>query len=373
MKIAINCRLLLKNKLEGIGWYTFEIVKRIAQSHPEHDFYFLFDRPFHSDFIFSKNVKPIILSPQARHPFFWYFWFEFSIAKFLSKNKIDLFFSPDGYLSLKTNVKTVLTIHDLNFEHFPEKLPFLTRKYYKFFTPRFCKKADKVLTVSKQSKKDIAEQYNIEKEKITAIYNGANNKYKPLEENKKKEVKNTYAGGSDYFYFVGSLHPRKNIIKLMKGFDIFCTKTKSDVKLLIIGESMWKNKDTKNSFQKLKNKNRILFLGRKEIEELTKIAASAIALTFVPYFEGFGIPLAEAMYCHTPIITSNVSCLPEIAGNTAIYAKPDDVNSIANAMEEMYSNKEKRNVLIENCKVRKTAFSWDKAAKEVWNVLKQNL
>ena len=372
MKIAINCRLLLKNKLEGIGWYTFEIVKRIVQNHPEHDFYFLFDRPFHSDFVFAKNVKPIMLSPQARHPFLWYLWFEFSVAKFLSKNKIDLFFSPDGYLSLKTNVKTVLTIHDLNFEHFPEQLPLLTRKYYSFFTPKFCKKADAILTVSEQSKKDIVEQYNIKKEKITAIYNGANNKYKPLEENQKQEVKNTYAGGSDYFYFVGSLHPRKNIIGLMKGFDVFCEKTKSDVKLLIIGEPMWKNEDTKNIFQKLKYKNRILFLGRKEMEELTKIAASAISLTFVPHFEGFGIPLAEAMYCHTPIITSNVSCLPEIAGNTAMYAKPNDVNSIVDAMEEMYSNKEKRNELIENCKIRKTAFSWDKAAKEVWNVLKQN-
>ena len=137
MKIAINCRLLLKNKLEGIGWYSFEIVSRIVKNHPEHDFYFLFDRPFHPDFVFAKNVKPIVLSPQARHPFLWYLWFEFSVSKFLKKNNIDLFFSPDGYLSLNTNVKTLLTIHDLNFEHFPEQLPFLTRKYYQYFTPKF--------------------------------------------------------------------------------------------------------------------------------------------------------------------------------------------------------------------------------------------
>ena len=372
MKIAINCRLLLKNKLEGIGWYTFEIVKRIVQNHPEHDFYFLFDRPFHNDFVFAKNVTPIILYPQSRHPFLWYLWFEFSVTKFLSKNDIDLFFSPDGYLSLNTNVKTLLTIHDLNFEHFPEQLPFLTRKYYQYFTPKFCKKADAIITVSQQSKKDIVKQYRIESSKISAIYNGANKMYKPLEEIEKQEVKEKYTDGSDFFYFVGSLHPRKNIKGLMKGFNQFCEQTKSDVKLLVIGEPMWKNEETKSVFEKLEHKNRILFLGRKEIEELTKIAASAISLTFVPHFEGFGIPLAEAMYCHTPIITSNVSCLPEIAGNTAMYAKPNDVNSIVDAMEEMYSNKEKRNELIENCKIRKTAFSWDKAAKEVWNVLKQN-
>ena len=373
MKIAINCRLLLKNKLEGIGWYTFEIVKRIVKDHPEHEFYFLFDRSFHPDFVFAKNVKPLVLFPQARHPFLWYLWFEFSVSKFLKKNNIDLFFSPDGYLSLNTNVKTLLTIHDLNFEHFPEQLPFLTRKYYQYFTPKFCKKADAIITVSQQSKKDIVKQYGIEKSKISAIYNGANKMYRPLEEIEKQEVKDKYTNGSDYFYFVGSLHPRKNIKGLMKGFNQFCEQTKSDVKLLVIGEPMWKNEETNIVFEKLEHKNRILFLGRKEMEELTKIAASAIALTFVPFFEGFGIPLAEAMHCHTPIITSNLSCLPEIARNTAIYANPNDVNSIANAMEEIYSNKEKRNELIANCKIRKNEFSWDKAATKVWEILEQNL
>ena len=202
MKIAINCRLLLKNKLEGIGWYSFEIVSRIVKNHPQHNFYFLFDRPFHNDFVFAKNVTPIILYPQSRHPFLWYLWFEFSVTKFLSKNDIDLFFSPDGYLSLNTNVKTLLTIHDLNFEHFPEQLPFLTRKYYQYFTPKFCKKADAIITVSQQSKKDIIKQYRIESSKISAIYNGANKMYKPLEEIEKQEVKEKYTDGSDFFYFV---------------------------------------------------------------------------------------------------------------------------------------------------------------------------
>ncbi|MBC8265602.1 MAG: glycosyltransferase family 4 protein [Flavobacteriales bacterium] len=373
MKIAINTRLLLKDKLEGIGWYTYEIVKRMVKQHPEHDFYFLFDRPFSANFLFEKNVKPIVLSPAARHPFLWYWWFEFSVAKFLSKNNIDLFFSPDGYLSLNAKVNTVLTIHDLNFEYFPEQLPFLTRKYYQYFTPKFAKKANAIITVSKQSKKDIIEQYGIEKEKISAIYNGANKLYKPLEETKKKEVKDKYANGSDYFYFVGSLHPRKNIINLMKAFNQFCEQTKSDVKLLVIGEPMWKNDNTKQVFEQLEHKKRILFLGRKDIKELSKIAASAIALTFVPHFEGFGIPLAEAMFCHSPIITSDVSCLPEIAGNTAIYANPNDIDSIANTMKEMYINNEKREELIENCKIRKNEFSWDKAANEVWEILEQNL
>ena len=136
---------------------------------------------------------------------------------------------------------------------------------------------------------------------------------------------------------------------------------------------MWKNKNIGKKFEQLEHKKQILFLGRKEINELSKITAAATALTFVPHFEGFGIPLAEAMNCHTPIITSDVSCLPEIAENTAMYTNPNNVNSIANTMREMYENSEKRQALIQNCRRRKKDFSWEKAADEIWKILESSL
>jgi len=119
MRIAINTRFLLKDKLEGIGWYTYEISKWLVEKHPEHEFIFFFDRPFDKSFIFGKNVTPVVLSPPARHPVLWYLWFEFVIPKALKKYKADLFFSPDGYLSLKTKVKTITVIHDIASFHFP--------------------------------------------------------------------------------------------------------------------------------------------------------------------------------------------------------------------------------------------------------------
>jgi hypothetical protein len=99
MRIAVNTRFLLKNRLEGIGWFTFETMKRITQAHPEHDFFFLFDRAFDSEFIFASNVRPIVLNPQARHPILWYLWFEHSVRKFINSNNIDVFVSTDGYIS----------------------------------------------------------------------------------------------------------------------------------------------------------------------------------------------------------------------------------------------------------------------------------
>lgn len=373
MKIAINCRHLLKNKLEGIGWYTFEIVKRIIQQHPEHEYFLLFDRPFHPDFVFSKNVTPIILSPQARHPFLWFIWFEYSVTHFLKKNKIDLFFSPDGYLSLRTKTKTVLTVHDLNFEHFPEQLPKITAFYYRYFMPQFCKKAHAILTVSESSKQDIIKQYGTDSTKITVIYNGANSLYQPITKEEMQLTKNNYTNGAEYFYFVGSLHPRKNIVNLIKGFYQFLERTNANCKLLIIGELMWKNQTISQLISESEYKEQVQFLGRKEIEDLKNIAGSALALAFVPFIEGFGIPLAEAMYCHTPIITSETSCLPEIAGNTAIYAHPNSVNSIADAFTELFTNREKRQELSKHCIQRKRLFSWDNAANETWNILEKTL
>ncbi len=131
MRIAVNTRFLLSHKMEGFGWFTYEVVKRLVQNHPEHEFIFFFDRKYDSKYIFGDNVTPVILSPQARHPILFKIWFNYSVTKALKKYKADIFFSPDGYLSLKTEIKQISVIHDLNFEHYPQDLPSWPRKYLK--------------------------------------------------------------------------------------------------------------------------------------------------------------------------------------------------------------------------------------------------
>ena len=133
MEIVVNTRLLINNKLEGIGWFTYETLKRITQKHPEHHFVFIFDRYYDEEFLFADNVTPLVLSPKARHPFLFYWWFEFSVAGFLNRFKPDLFLSPDGYLSLKAKCKQLAVIHDINFEHHPKDVSWIVRKYYKHF------------------------------------------------------------------------------------------------------------------------------------------------------------------------------------------------------------------------------------------------
>ena len=145
MKIAINTRFLIKDRLEGIGWFTFEVVKRLVEQHPEDEFIFFFDRPFTEEFLFGENVKTEVLFPPARHPLLWYLWFEWVLPKALKKHQPDVFLSPDNYLSIRGKSKTVLVMHDIAHVHYPDEVPFLARKFYKFFVPKYLKKAQKIL------------------------------------------------------------------------------------------------------------------------------------------------------------------------------------------------------------------------------------
>jgi glycosyltransferase involved in cell wall biosynthesis len=367
MEIVVNTRLLLKNKLEGIGWFSYETLKRMTNAHPEHHFIFLFDRDYDDEFIFADNVTPLILSPQARHPFLFYWWFEFSVAGILNKLKPDLFISPDGYLSLNAKCKQLAVIHDLNFEHYPNDVSFLVRKYYRYFFPRFAKKATRIATVSEFSKQDIIKTYGINSDLIDVVYNGCNTSFVPADENTKKAIKIKYSGNSDYFLFVGSLHPRKNIARLFRAFDQFKSASSNNVKLVIVGEKYYWTSEIKKIFLAMKHKQDVIFTGRLPGEELKKVMASALALTYVPYFEGFGIPILEAMNCDTPVITSNITSMPEVADDAAFLVDPFSVESISEAMNKIYSSEDLRKNLIEKGRIRKQNFSWDKTAELLWS------
>jgi glycosyltransferase involved in cell wall biosynthesis len=368
MKIAVNTRFLLSGKMEGFGWYTYEITKRLVEQHPEYEFIFFFDRPFDPKFIFGSNVTPIVLNPPARHPVLFIYWFEFAIRKALKKVKADVFFSPDGYLSLRSKTPQISVIHDINFEHFPKDLPWSARVYLRHFFPLFAQKAEHIITVSEYSKQDIVDTYNISPQKITAIWNGASDVFVPINETEQLSIKAKYSLNKPFFLFVGSLHPRKNVRRLIEAFALFKEKTNSKHQLVIVGSSLWKNK----AYQLVVSdqiKNEIHFTGHLHLKELSKVMATADALTFVPYFEGFGIPLVEAMKCGTPILCGDKTSLPEVAGEAAIYCDPFNVNDIAQKLELISQNNDLRFQLKIAGLERGKKFNWDKSAQHVWKVI----
>jgi len=360
---------LLKDKLEGIGWVAFETLSRMVKAHPEVEFYFFFDRKPDSKFIFADNVKPVVLFPPARHPFLYIIYFEISVARALRKIKPDVFLSPDAYLCLRSKTPQIAVFHDINFEHFPHDFPKIALWHYKRFFPKFAKKADKIITVSEFSKQDIVENYKVEPDKIQVVYNGANEGFKPLSEEEKAKVRRQYTAGYQYFMFVGSLHPRKNLERLFPAFDKFKEATASDAMLLIVGEKRWWTGAIQKAYKLLKHKDDVVFVGHLQIEELHRVTAAAFASVYVSYFEGFGIPIVEAYRCDVPVITSNVTSMPEVAGDAALLVDPFDIDSIADAMVKIL-DEDTRKSLIEKGKTRRNDFSWDTAAMQWWNVIK---
>lgn len=367
MKIAVNMRLLLKDKLEGIGKFSFEIFKRITKEHPEHKFIFIFDRPYHQSFLFSKNITPIILYPPTRHPLLWWYWFEYRIPRFLKNHNIDLFISPDGFLSLNSSIKQIAVIHDLNFEHFPKNLPYFKEKYYRFFFPKYALKANKIITVSEFSKNDIITKYNIDKNKIDVIYNGVNDSFKVIHKKEKEKTKEIYSMGLDYFIYVGALNPRKNLSLLLQAFNEFKEKSKTDKKLLIVGEKMFLNKKMFKLFNSLKHKSDIIFTGRVPQITLEKTIASSSGLFLISKFEGFGIPIIEAMASGVPVVTSNISAMPEIAGDAALLVNPKNVNSVIKAMDHLSNNNNEK--LIEKGLNQAKKFNWNISSQKMWDTI----
>lgn len=373
MKIAVNTRLLLKDRLEGIGWFTYETLKRISQAHPEHEFYFIFDRPYDSSFVFAKNVKPIVAGIPARHPFLWWLWFQVTVPRVVKSIGAELFISPDGYIPLNLKIPVLNVIHDLNFEHFPKNLPLLSRWYHKYYFPRFARKSTRLLTVSKFSKSDIVKTYQMPEGKIDVAYNGANEIYRPLSAAVNTETRRKYTNGKPYFIFVGAFSPRKNITNLLLAFDSFQRKHKTELHMLVVGEKLFRTSTQENAYKQMQYRHHVHFLGRVAPEELVKLYSAAFALTFVPYFEGFGIPLVEAMKCGIPIITSNITSLPEVAGKGGYEVNPFSVESIANGMEKMYFDTNVRKYITEHAVDRGKMFNWDRTAQEFWISIKNTI
>ena len=373
MRIAINTRLLISDKLEGIGWFCFETLNRITKQHPEHEFFFIFDRDFDQELLFAPNVKAIVVSPKARHPLLYLIWFELRLPFILRKIKADLFFSPDGYLSLMSNVKQVPVFHDLNFEHYPKDLPRIETLYYTKFFPRYAKKANRIITVSHYSKKDIIETYNITPEKIDIAYNGVGKIFVPLSPSEQALCKKKYTNGFEYFICVGSIHPRKNLTNLFLAFDLFKKRSHLPNKLVIVGNRKWWTPEIDNVYEAMHFKDDVIFSGRQDSPALHHLLASAEALTYVSYHEGFGIPILEAFASGTAVITSNITSMPEVAGDAALLVNPFSPESIAEAMESIYREKGLKEHLIAKGLERVKQFSWQQTAELVWASIEKSL
>ena len=366
MKIGVNTRFLLPNRLEGLGWFTHEVFRRLVRQHPQHEFVFFFDRAYDPDHVFGPNVTPVIVPPPTRLPALWYYWLEIAIPAQLRRRRCDVFVSPDNFCSLRTSVPNVLITHDLAHHHFPKQLQRNHRNFYRRFVPRYHRRAEKIVTVSNYTKQDIITTYGTAPDKITVACNGVREHFRPIAADQKMQIRERYTDGAPYFLYVGALHPRKNVDGLIRAFDHFKTQTGSSTQLVLGGRKAWQTADLQRTYEQSEYRSEIHFTGYLPDAELARVMAAARALVYASHFEGFGVPLLEAMHCDVPIITSNVSSMTEVAGSAALLVQPTDDEDIANALMKLDHNENLRRRLVKAGQEQRKKYDWDRAAAVVW-------
>lgn len=371
MKIAVNTRFLLKEYLEGYGYFIYETFKRITAAHPEHEFIFIFDRPYDQRFVFGSNVKAVVTGPPARHPLLWKLWYDIKIPALLRKYKADVFVSCDGFCSLGTKVPQCLMVHDLAFLHYPSLIPKSHLLYYKRYTPKMLAKAKAITTASAFSKNDIIDQYGVSADKINVVYNAAKEIFEPLTDEEKQATKAKYTGRKEYFIYAGAIHPRKNLVNLLKAFSLFKKRQQSSMKLVLTGRLAWKYDSFVKNLKTYKYRDDVVMTGYVGEEEIKKLIGSAYAMVYPSLFEGFGVPVLEAMQSDVPVITSLNSSMQEIAKEAALYADPESPADIAEKMMLLYKDEKLRSQLIEKGRVTGKQYSWEQSAEHLWQSIEK--
>lgn len=357
--IAINTRLLIPGKTEGIGRFGIEVLKRWVALWPQCTFYFLFDRKVNDEFIFADNVVPVVISPMARHPILYYIWFHIRVKNWLKKMDNLPYFSPEGYLPLGYKGEMYHVIHDLNFEDNDEFLPRAERYFYKTFFPQYAKASHHIFTVSEFSKSCISDVYDIPSEKISVAYNASN---LPALNDQKTE-------GKPYILYVGSLHPRKNLKSLVAAFtELKKLDAHANLELHIAGMSMWNDEDwIKNIDQK-----HIKLLGRVNDTQLAQLYHQAAVFCYPSLYEGFGLPIIEAQQYGCPVVCSNNTSLPEIAGNSALFFDATNTTQIAEKIKAVLEKPSLRTELIAKGYHNIQRFNWQNSAEHIATTISQH-
>lgn len=367
MTIAVNAIFWAASNKEGYGFFVEQIFSILIKKYPEHRFILVADRPFEEEIKWPTNVKIIITGPKTKHAFSFKWWYDFALPLAIKKHKPAILIQPFGFCSLTTSTPQLLVVHDLAFRHYPQFVAGIHRWYYKYYTKKFIQKATAIATVSNFSAQDIIQHYHAAKTKIVVVYSAVKKDFVPLnKEEEKQATKNKYAEGEEYFLFTGGIHPRKNVMALLKAFSVFKKWQKSNMKLLIAGRMAWQYENFEEKLSSYKYRSDVKLLGYIETDELAKITASAYAAVYPSLWEGFGVPILEAMQSGTPIVTGNNSSLPEIGGDAALYTDVSQPEEIAKQMMLLYKDENLRSKQIEKGYAQAAKFSWEKTAALMW-------
>jgi glycosyltransferase involved in cell wall biosynthesis len=288
----------------------------------------------------------------------------------LWQHRPDIFIGLSQSLPLIVPGKSIVFVHDIAFDRFPDCYPGFADRLHRL-TENAVRRATQVITVSESTKKDLINSYHVPADRIKVIYEGAGKEFFPQKNNIIKSVKSKYKITDEYFLYLGSLKRIKNIPNIIKAYQIFCRNLTPRVKLVLAGSDYWMDKQFKKIIIKELKFGNIIFPGFVKDRDLPALYSGALAFVSPALYEGFGIPLVEAMACGTPVITSDTACMPEITGGAALLVNPENPQDINDAMTQLTKNSDLRDNLREKGLKRSSFFTWHKTAENLLNQIEK--
>jgi len=365
MIIGIDARPLSYPQLTGIGVYLNSLLQAIQELDQENQYYLISNGAIHFEVVNPRWKKLEGRLPQRK---IGTLWMQVFVPRLASTLKLDLFWGPRHQLPLfmPKEIKTVLTVHDIVHLLFPRTMSLPNLVAERLLMQRSIRRADYVMADSQSTASGIQEHYQVRPTKIGVVYPGgptvSKQMHSPVSDDEKLPGK--------YFLFVGTLEPRKNLRAILGAFALLDTE-REDVHIVVVGNIGWKTKDVMSLLKAHRYRSRIHFTGYVDAARLSFIYRNALCLLYPSLYEGFGFPILEAMTYGVPVITSNVSSMPEVAGDAALLVDPNDINELANAMNMILSNGNLRDLMVFKGYKRLKEFSWMRCAEEVLDIFKK--
>lgn len=364
MIIAVDARSM--KELGANGCFIHELFKTLVKNHPEHQFYFLFDGPFDETYSFSSNVHPIIVLPKASRPVLLKYWYDIKIPSALKKTKADIFVSPNSYGSLTSKCPQCLVVQQSGFAHHSDSYKISHLRFLKKNTPKFLKRAKRIVAVSEFVKRSIEELYKIDASRIDVVYNGARDNFHPLSFDESLFIKERYTEGKEYFLCPATIQTADNLVNLLKAFSIFKKRLQSSMKLIIAGSPSSKNAELLQLIHTYKYRDDVVLTGDVPTQDLPLLAGAAYALVYPTFLECFCVSSQEAMKCEVPVLASQNTSIREIAGEAGLYFNASDHEDIAGKLMLIYKDENLRKDLIEKGKLAGPKYDWQRSAEVFW-------
>lgn len=365
MNIGINA-LSIRNQYAGIGVYTKNMITSLSQIDRNNRYVLFLNPENYNGFKVEQDNFENVLVHAPFHKY--YMWEQLYLPFVLKKKQIDIIHGPRSVLPLLCKIKSVLTIHDLAFLLFPEVMKFNPFNYWSVFVKRSALKADHIISVSESTRKDIVRLYNIAEHKITVTHEACNDSFKRIEnESALEKISHKYNLPDRFILYVGTIEPRKNLNVLLEAM-VILKRNNLNIKLIIVGKKGWLYADFFDTLKRLGLGNNVIFTGYVHDEDLPGIYNLAEVFVYPSKYEGFGLPLLEAMSCGVPVIASNVSSIPEVLGDAGILVVHDDPKDFAHKIYELLTDGEIMAKMSSKGFERIKFFSWEKVAKETLKV-----